>query len=99
MKIHSSDDFLESPEGMILLDATCMMLIAIGESLKNLDKVTKGELLAMDTTIPWKKIKGIRDVIAHHYFDIDAGQIWWIISYELKPLQNAINNFIELLKQ
>ena len=36
----SPDDFLGSPDGMILLDATCMLLIAIGESLKNLDKVT-----------------------------------------------------------
>lgn len=97
--IHKSDDFLETQEESILLDATCMMLIAIGESLKNLDKVTKGELLAMDTTIPWKNIKGIRDVIAHHYFDIDAGQIWWILTYEMKPLQNVINNFIEFLEQ
>ena len=39
-RIHTVDDFLGSPDGMILLDATCMLLIAIGESLKNLDKVT-----------------------------------------------------------
>ena len=39
-RIHTIDDFLGSPNGMILLDATCMLLIAIGESLKNLDKVT-----------------------------------------------------------
>ena len=39
--IHEVDDFLGSPNGMILLDATCMLLIAIGESLKNLDKVTE----------------------------------------------------------
>jgi uncharacterized protein with HEPN domain len=43
--IHSTDDFLSSAFGMVLLDATCMLLIAIGESLKNLDKVTNGELL------------------------------------------------------
>ena len=34
-RIHEVDDFLGSSEGMILLDATCMLLIAIGESLKN----------------------------------------------------------------
>lgn len=33
--IHSVDDFLSSTSGMVLLDATCMLLIAIGESLKN----------------------------------------------------------------
>ena len=43
--IRSADDFLSSPEGMTLLDATCMLLIVVGESLKNLDKVTDGKLL------------------------------------------------------
>ena len=33
--ICSVDDFLDSPEGTVLLDATCMMLIAIGESLNS----------------------------------------------------------------
>jgi len=44
-KVDSSDAFLESEEGLEKLDAICMQLIAIGESLKNLDKVTNGELL------------------------------------------------------
>jgi uncharacterized protein with HEPN domain len=34
--VQTTDDFLCSSSGMILLDATCMLLIAIGESLKNL---------------------------------------------------------------
>ena len=33
-EINSTDDFLGSPSGMVLMDATCMLLIAIGESLK-----------------------------------------------------------------
>ena len=33
--VNSIDDFLSSSSGMVLLDATCMLLIAIGESLKN----------------------------------------------------------------
>ena len=43
--INTIDDFLCSSSGMVLLDATCMLLIAIGESLKNLDKTTNGKLL------------------------------------------------------
>lgn len=40
------EDFLASEEGIDKLDGICMMLIAIGESLKNLDKVTSGKLLS-----------------------------------------------------
>ena len=40
------DDFTNSPEGMEKFDSICMLLITIGESLKNLDKVTNGALLS-----------------------------------------------------
>ena len=43
--IQSAEDFVESEAGMEKLDAICMQLIAIGESLKNLDKVTRESLL------------------------------------------------------
>lgn len=76
------------------LDAVCMQFIAIGESLKGLDKVTGRKLLHTDTSIPWKKIMGLRDIIAHHYFDVDADEIWWIIENELNPLLNSVRNFI-----
>ncbi|MBR5697070.1 MAG: DUF86 domain-containing protein [Prevotella sp.] len=92
--IRSVDDFLGSSDGMILLDATCMLLIAIGESLKNLDKVTNGELLPTYPSVPWKRVKGLRDIISHHYFDIDADQILWIVVNELSPLKTAIEYFI-----
>ena len=97
--IHSVDDFLSSTSGMVLLDATCMLLIAIGESLKNLDKVTNGELLPTYPSIPWKNVKGLRDIIAHHYFDVDAAQILWIIKNEISPLKEAIRFFINDLSK
>ena len=96
-KIHSVDDFLGSADGMILLDATCKLLIAIGESLKNLDKTTNGLLLPTYPSIPWKNVKGLRDIIAHHYFDVDASQILWIIKNEISPLKEAVRFFISEL--
>lgn len=38
-------DFTHTPQGMEKFDSICMLLITIGESLKNLDKVTNKELL------------------------------------------------------
>ena len=84
---------------MILLDATCMLLIAIGESLKNLDKVTESRLLSTYPSIPWRQVKGMRDIISHHYFDVDPAQVLWIITNEITPLKTAIDSFIEQLEQ
>ena len=97
-RVHNVDDFLDSSDGMILLDATCMLMIAIGESLKNLDKVTEGRLLPTYPSIPWKQIKGMRDIVSHHYFDIDPAQILWIVTKEITPLKTAIDAFIEQLE-
>jgi uncharacterized protein with HEPN domain len=97
--VQTTDDFLCSSSGMVLLDATCMLLIAIGESLKNLDKTTDGKLLPTYPSIPWKNVKGMRDIIAHHYFDVDASQILWIIKNEIAPLKTAIQFFIDELKK
>lgn len=97
--IETIDDFLCSSSGMVLLDATCMLLIAIGESLKNLDKTTDSKLLPTYPSIPWKNVKGMRDIIAHHYFDVDAGQILWIVKNEIAPLKEAIQFFINELKK
>ena len=55
------NDFLSSPNGMILLDAVCMNLIALGEEVKNLDKVSNGELFPKYNQIQWGGIMSMRD--------------------------------------
>ena len=95
--IRSVDDFLSTPGGMEKLDAACMVLIAIGESIKNLDKVSEGKLLPTYPSIPWKKVMGIRDIMAHHYFEVDADVVFKVISKELEPLKKAILFFKEKL--
>lgn len=74
--VRHPDDFLMTDEGLDRLDAICMMLIAIGESLKNLDKLTDGELLARYPAVDWKGAKGARDIISHHYFDLNAEAVF-----------------------
>ena len=54
--IKSSDDFMDSENGLEKLDSICMKLIAIGESLKNFDKVTNNSILKKYPEIEWKKI-------------------------------------------
>lgn len=46
-RIASADELTATPEGEERLDGLCMLFIAIGESLKNLDKITGGELLPL----------------------------------------------------
>ena len=43
--VDTPNDFLCSSSGMMRLDAICMNLIALGETVKGLDKLTDGQLL------------------------------------------------------
>lgn len=99
IEIHSVNDYLTSPSGMEKLDAACMVLIALGESVKTLDKLTNKELLKTYPSIDWKGVMGVRDVIAHHYFEVDPDAVFDIIKNDLEPLKNAIQFFKDQLFQ
>lgn len=93
--INSPDDFLANEEGIDKLDGICMMLITIGESLKNLDKITDGNLLSLHPEVDWKGAKGIRDIISHHYFDIDAEVVFTVCEERLPGLMTTVNAMIK----
>ena len=57
--IKSIDDFISSEAGLEKLDAICMQLIVIGESVKNLDRVSAGKLLPLYPQIEWKRVMGM----------------------------------------
>jgi len=98
-QIHSADDFTDSPSGMEKLDSICMLFIAIGEALKNIDKITGGNLLSQYPETDWKGAIGFRDIIAHHYFDIDAEEVFWICTHELAPLSAVIKKIMADLRE
>lgn len=93
--VKDSNYFTDSPAGKEKLDGICMQLIAIGESLKKIDKLTNKQLFKDYIEIDWTGAKGVRDIISHHYFDIDAEEIFWICDQQIKPMQQTIEKMIE----
>ena len=93
--LKNADDYLLSPEGMKNLAASCMLVEAIGEAYKKIDVMTDGALLPLFPSVPWKAVKGIRDHIAHGYFEIDADVIYETVKNDLGPLLDATRFFLE----
>jgi len=88
--INEVKNFTDSPYGMEKLDSICMQLIAIGESLKNIDKITKGSFLSAYPQVNWKGAKAMRDIIGHHYFEIDADVIFDVCKNKIKTLRDTV---------
>lgn len=92
--IQNVDDYYSTPEGMKNLAASCMLIEAIGEGVKKIDKLTQSRLLDERPEIPWQDVIGIRNHIAHGYFDIDGDIVLDVIKNNLDELLAAINYFI-----
>ena len=93
--IKTSDDFLKDETGLEKMDAICMQLIAIGESLKNVDKITESSLLPNYPQIDWKSVKGMRDIISHHYFDLNAEAVFDVCQSDVAVLKETVQQIIK----
>ena len=96
-EVKSSDDYYTSSSGMQKLAASCMLIEAIGEGIKQIDHITKGLLLPERPEIPWEDVMGIRNHIAHGYFDIDGDVIFTSVKNDLDPLEKAIDYFLKTI--
>ncbi len=88
-------DFVSTDAGFDMLDSIAMMLIAIGESCKNLDKITGGEFLARYPDVDWKGAKGMRDVISHHYFDISPDIVLSVCRKQIPMLRKTFEAMLK----
>ena len=95
--VKTVDDYYLSSDGMQKLAASCMLIEAIGESVRQIDKITDGKLLPDRPEIPWEDVIGIRNHIAHGYFDIDGDIVFSVIQNELQPLLEAVQYFLKTL--
>ncbi len=88
--VKSSDDFLLNERSLERLDSICMQLIALGENIKNLDKITHRKLLKKFPEFDWKGAMGMRDILSHHYFNVNAEIVFQVCKEEIPILKNVL---------
>jgi len=67
-------------------DAVVRRLEIIGEAVKNLDENFRNKY----AEVPWRKIAGMRNVIAHEYFAIQLKRIWDVVKKDLPDLKPQV---------
>jgi uncharacterized protein with HEPN domain len=92
--IKSPEEFSSSEDNLDKLDAIAMMLIAIGESFKKIDFETEGRYLKKYPEIDWHGVIGLRNVLAHDYFDIDTEEIFKICRRDIPQLLNTVQRML-----
>lgn len=97
--VKTPDDFLRSPGGMMRLDAICMNLIALGETVKGLDKQTNAQLLNNYPDVYWRGVMGMRDKISHHYFEIDTDVVFRTLEEDIPKMKPVVEKMIVDLRK
>ena len=92
--VKNPNDFVCSPGGLMRLDAICMNLIALGETVKGLDKLTGNQLLKNYPEVYWKGVMGMRDKISHHYFEIDSDVVFRTLEEDVPHMKSVVEKII-----
>jgi uncharacterized protein with HEPN domain len=75
----------------LVFDAVRIRLIEIGAAVKAIDR----DLLAREPDIPWVDIAGMRNHLAHRYFDTAHAIVQATISEDLPPLVAAVQRLLD----
>ena len=94
LQINEPFDFVKDSDGVTILDSICMRLQNIGELVKKIDKIDRA-VLPRFPEIKWTNIMKLRDIISHHYEQVDYEIIYDICSNQIPRLKIAIHQIFE----
>ena len=70
----------------LIFDAVRIRLVEIGEAVKALP----AEVTDSEPEVPWRDVAGMRDFLAHRYFDTAFGVLAHTVERELPLLETAV---------
>jgi uncharacterized protein with HEPN domain len=88
----SAEDFVKTG---LVQDAVLRNLEVIGEAVKNIPQ----EIKTNKSDLEWKKIAGLRDILIHAYFGVDADIVWDIVKNKLPDLKRKALDILSELEE
>lgn len=76
------------------LDAVVRNLQIIGEAVKNIGP----DVRTLSPSTDWRKIAGLRDIVVHQYFGVDAELIWAVVATNLSELAQTAERLLDETK-
>jgi len=79
----------------LVFDAVRVRLIEIGEAVKAIDPA----VLAAEPNVPWQDVAGMRNHLAHRYFDTDHAIVAATVEHDLPPLVAAARRLLDAIDE
>jgi uncharacterized protein with HEPN domain len=71
-------------------DAVVRNLEIVGEAAKHVSPKLRSRL----PEVNWRKVAGMRDMLAHAYFGIDNDILWDVVQHKIPQLAQSIDSFL-----
>jgi uncharacterized protein with HEPN domain len=81
------DDFIGDD---LLQEGVFRLITVIGEAASQVSEERRASI----PSIPWRQVVGMRHKLVHHYFRIDAVQVWDVVDNHLLPLAQALETHL-----
>lgn len=72
-------------------DAVVRNLMTLGESVRWIPDV----ILDEHPAVPWRTMRGVRNVVVHEYFGVDDAILWQTVQGDLPPLVPLLEAVLE----
>lgn len=96
ISVSSVEDYYSTQTGMQLLAANCTLITAIGEGINRINRILPDYLSSYFPDIPWRAIIGMRNHIAHGYFELDADLIFEAVKEQIPILKETVLKAIKI---
>jgi len=86
------DDFIKDKK---TINAVVRSIEVIGEAVKKIPKATREKY----SSVPWKRITGMRDKLIHEYFGVDLEILWDTVNHDVPPLKPLLKKMLKDLEK
>ena len=82
--------FFDDNDGFIYRNAVAMPILQIGELAKSFSN----EFVSDCKEIPWRQIRGMRDILAHQYGKLDKEMLWNTSHEDITELRYSLSHLL-----
>ncbi len=91
-RVRFGNSYIDFKDDYDFVNSVCMSLLQIGELANHLNDETRQ---AMQNVVPWKSIRGMRNIFAHNYGAIDTEIIWHTICNDIPLLRDNCKKWLK----